>query len=166
MSYDLLVFDPMFAPRERTEFMVWYRDLVQWKEDRDYNSPMGMSGKLNLFFDTIRDEFPAMNGPYAYDFIISNKSISEPKQKTLWEKIFSIRKTNEKIQPRFNEALVTDYCLATNAIYMCFAWSVADQAYNRVFNIALSTGVGFFNVSANDGEILHDAKQFEDFMGL
>lgn len=166
MSYDLMVFDPKVAPREHGEFMAWYRDLTQWKEDRDYNSPKGMTGNLTNFFDALRQEFPPMNSPHAYDFDAPAKPLFKPKKSTFWEKLSGSRKTKENNPQDFNEALVTDYSLATSAIYMAFAWSVCDQAYNRVFNVALSTGVGFFNVSGNDSEILHDAKQFEDLMGL
>lgn len=166
MSYDLLVFDPAVAPRERTEFMMWYRQLVKWEEDRDYNSPVGVTGNLNDFYEKLREEFPAMNGPYAYDYDQPNPPIPEPKPKRFLSKILGL-KTNSSSPPvAFNEALVSDYCIAGNAIYITFSWSVADHAYNRVLNTALTTGVGFFNVSADEGEILHDPDQFEDFMGL
>jgi len=157
MSYDLLVFDPKMAPRDRTSFMTWYNDLTAWDERRDYNSPDGMTGNLPAFFESLRKEFPAMNGPFAYDF---DQPEREPP--SFWQKLFRAKQTPRPI----DEALVTDYTLAENAIYLAFAWSVSDLAYNRVFNTALSKGVGFFDVSANDGVILHDAKQFEDVMGL
>lgn len=159
MSYDLLVFDPEIAPRDRSDFMAWYSNLTKWEEKRDYNSPDGMTGNLPTFFERLRQEFPAMNGPLAYDF-----DQPEPKPLTFWQKLFGAKQPPAP-EP-FNEALVTDYTLAENAIYMAFAWSVSDQAYNRVFNIALSTGVGFFDVSAKNGAVLHDPGQFEDLLGL
>ncbi|WP_127112476.1 hypothetical protein [Shimia sediminis] len=160
MSYDLLVFDPKIAPRDRTDFMSWYGNLTKWEEQRDYNSPIGMTGNLPMFFEQLRQEFPPMNGPFAYEF-----DQAGPKPASFWQKLFRAKQPSTTPEP-FNEALVTDYSLAENAIYMAFAWSVSDQAYNRVFNTALSTGVGFFDVSANNGAILHDAGQFEDLMGL
>ena len=30
MSYDLMVFDTKVAPRERTAFLTWYKQLVKW----------------------------------------------------------------------------------------------------------------------------------------
>lgn len=159
MSYDLLVFNPENVPRDRVAFMAWYRNLTKWKDQRDYNSPNGMTGNLPTFFESLRSEFPAMNGPFAYDF-----DQPEPKPPSFWQKVFGAKQT-PVLEP-FNEALVTDYTLAEDAIYMAFAWSVSDLAYNRVFNTALSTGVGFFDVSSTNGAILHDSGQFEDLIGL
>ncbi|WP_322891241.1 MULTISPECIES: hypothetical protein [unclassified Yoonia] len=166
MSYDLLVFDPAVAPRGRTEFMIWYNQLVKWNEDRDYNSPVGVTGNLREFYEVMRKEFPPMNGPDAYDFDQPSPPLLESKPKGFLSKIFGSKALSSSPPPAFNEALVTDYCIAGNAIYIAFAWSVSDLAYNRVFNTALTTGVGFFNVSADSGEILHDLTQFEHFMGL
>lgn len=163
MSYDLLVFDPAVAPRERTEFMIWYEQLVKWEEDRDYNSPVGVTGNLKNFYENMREEFPPMNGPDAYDFDQPSPPIPEPKPKGI---PLGSNTMSSSPPVAFNEALISDYCIAGNAIYIAFAWSVSDLAYNRVFNTALTTGVGFFNVSANNGEILHDPGQFKDFMGL
>lgn len=159
MSYDLLVFDPEIAPRDRSDFMTWYGNLTKWEEQRDYNSSIGMTGNLPTFFERLREKFPAMNGPFAYDF-----DQVEPEPPSFWRKLWG--GTQTPATEIFDESLVTDYTLAENAIYMAFAWSVSDRAYNRVFNAALSTGVGFFDVSANDGAILYDASQFEDLMGL
>jgi len=161
-----MVFDPEFAPRERQKFMAWYSAVTKWGGERDYNSPENMTGNLRLFYDKLRAEFPPMNGPYAYDFDQPAQPIFEQKPKGFWSNIFRKTPQPKRHEPAFNEAFVTDYTLAENAIYMCFAWSISEQAYNRVVNTALSTGVGFFNVSENDGEILHDAHQFDDLMGL
>lgn len=166
MSYDLLVFDPNIAPRDRDEFMTWYGNITKWEEDRDYNSPDGMTGNLPKFFDRIREEFPPMNDPFAYDFDESPTLPVKEKPQGFLQKIFGQKKAVEPEKPTFNEALVTDYTLAESAIYMAFAWSVSDQAFNRVVNAALSSEVGFFDVSANNGVILHDPKQFDDWMGL
>ena len=165
MSYDLLVFDPIAAPRGRTEFMIWYRQLVKWEEERDYNSPVGVTGNLHGFYEKMRAEFSPMNGPDAYDFDHPKPPPLEPKPQG-GAKLFGSKTVISSPPPAFNEALVTDYCIAGNAIYLAFAWSVSDPAYNRVFNTTLTTGVGFFNVSADHGEILHDPGQFEDSMGL
>ncbi|WOE74973.1 hypothetical protein [Alterisphingorhabdus coralli] len=163
MSYDLLVFDPNTAPRKRDEFMKWYESLTRWEEQRDYDSPQGMTGNLPLFFERMRQEFPPMNGPFAYAFDQAEDP-NTTSSTSLWKKLFGL-KAKPAPEP-FNEALVTDYSLAESAIYMAFAWSVSDKAYNRVFNNALSAGVGFFDVSADNGVILHDPGQFEDLMGL
>jgi len=48
---------------------------------------------------------------------------------------------------------VTDYSIGKNIIYVAFAWLVAEEAYKKVLSLALKHGVGFFDVSSDDGEI-------------
>ena len=50
--------------------------------------------------------------------------------------------------------LVTDYCIGKNVIYVTFAWSVAEEAYDVMKNNSEKYQVGFFDASANDGDIL------------
>ena len=154
MSYDLFVFDPKVAPRDRDAFLAWYKGVIQWQEPRDYNSPDGMTGNLPEFYDRMRVEFPAMNGPFGY-------REPEPAPKGFLRRIFA----PEPPEP-IDEAMLTDYSCAKSAIYLSFRSSVSSRAYNRTFNTALSTGVGFFNASAANGEILHDPAQFDALMGL
>jgi hypothetical protein len=49
---------------------------------------------------------------------------------------------------------VTDYCIGKDVIYVTFAWSIAEKAYEVMKNIADKHKVGFFDASANDGDIL------------
>jgi hypothetical protein len=64
-----------------------------------------------------------------------------------------------------NEALenrLTDYCVASNAIYMAFAWSIAKEEYEHVASFKIKHDVGIFNVSGDDGEkILLDGLKIE-----
>ena len=149
-----MVFDPSVAPRDRDEFLVWYKEVMQWQEPRDYNSPDGMTGNLADFYDRMRVEFPAMNGPFAY-------REPEPAPKGFLRRLFA------PPQPEpIDEAKLADYSCAKSAIYLSFNFRISSRAYNRTVNTALSTGVGFFNVSAENGEILHDPEQFYALMGL
>lgn len=156
MSYDLMVFDSTQVPADRSAFMTWYREVVSWKEDRDFNSPEGMTGNLRKFFDALRQEFPPMNGPFAADLIEG----APPKIG------FIGRLMGKKPPAPIDESLITEYTLGRNCIYMCFAWSAADKAYNRVLNAALTHDVGFFDVSDTNGVILRTQGEIEDFMGL
>jgi len=156
MSYDLLVFDPQVAPVSRPAFMAWYGDLAKWEEARDYNSPEGMTGNLPQFYDRLRPVFPPMNGPFAFDF----DTLVEDKP-SFWQRLFGGRQPGPEALKPFNESLVTDYSCATSGIYMSFAWSVAEQAYEEVVRTALETGVGFFDVSAADGVIAHTSEQLQ-----
>ncbi|WP_175598021.1 hypothetical protein [Paenibacillus luteus] len=49
---------------------------------------------------------------------------------------------------------LTDYSLGSAVIYAAFAYSVAEEAYTIMRELALKHQVGFFNVSSNDGEII------------
>ena len=65
MSYDLMVFDPQVAPRERDAFRAWFQKQAEWSERRDYSVPAGAAPKLIDFFNAMREHYPPMNGPDA-----------------------------------------------------------------------------------------------------
>jgi len=49
---------------------------------------------------------------------------------------------------------VTDHCIGKDVIYSAFAWSEAEEAYSIMRALAIKHSVGFFDVSADNGEIL------------
>lgn len=51
-------------------------------------------------------------------------------------------------------AYESDYCIGKDVIYVAFAWSVAEEAYNKMNELAAKHGVGFFDVSSEEGAIL------------
>lgn len=51
--------------------------------------------------------------------------------------------------PRFDEVYLSDYCCASNAIYVGFAWSLQEEAYRHILMCAAKHKVGFFDVSAD-----------------
>ena len=63
MSYDLMVFDPAAAPREREAFRAWYRAQVEWTEHHGYNDPSVTTVDLRAWYQAIRQIYPNMNGP-------------------------------------------------------------------------------------------------------
>ncbi len=65
MSYDLMVFDPSAAPRDRPDFMRWYDGQTAWSEGHSYNDPAAASPALQAWFHDMRHFFPPMNGPFA-----------------------------------------------------------------------------------------------------
>ena len=67
MSYDVMVFDPVFAPRERGAFTEWFAKKVDWDVSHDYMNPQSTTTALRAWYDAIRTEYPAMNGPDATD---------------------------------------------------------------------------------------------------
>lgn len=48
----------------------------------------------------------------------------------------------------------SDYSIGKDVIYVAFAWSLAELAYNKMLELAEKHGVGFFDVSSDNGNIL------------
>lgn len=69
MSYDLMVFDPTVAPREREAFLAWYAAQTEWTEPHDYRDPLVTCPALLAWYSQMRGEFPNMHEPAfaAYD---------------------------------------------------------------------------------------------------
>ena len=130
MSYDLVVFEKSIAPGSKAEFLEWYEEQVEWKEDHDYDSIEVSSSKLkNWFLDMIK-LFPPMNGDFDMDDALEN---------------------DQELESRF-----TDYSIGKNLIYAGFAWSQAETAYNTMLMLALKHDVGFFDVSGTGAIILSE----------
>lgn len=127
MSYDLMVFEPTVAPKERQQFLKWYKAQAEWGEGHSYDDPSVASPSLQAWFQEMIRFFPAMNGPQA------SEDPDDPK--------------------------VTDHCIGKSVIYSAFAWSCAEEAHRKTRALAVKHGVGFFDVSANDGEILFPGDQ-------
>lgn len=125
MSYDLMVFAPDAAPKDRDAFMAWYRNITEWAEGHDYNDPKNTSPLLADWYRDMIADFPAMNGPDA----ISDDDAA------------------------FDSDRVTGYTCARSAIYADFRWSAAKQAYDSTLMYAAVHRVGFFDVSASDGAV-------------
>ena len=129
MSYDLMVFEPTVAPKERKEFMQWYARQTEWAECHSYQDHEVATEGLQAWFKEMIEYFPPMNGPLA------SEDYDDPK--------------------------VTDHCIGKHVIYSAFAWSVAEEAYPKMRELAIKHAVGFFDVSANDGEILFPSSSEE-----
>ena len=96
----------------------------------------GLSPNLRRFYDLFIQKYPPMNGPDA---------VSDDK---------------------LDDLNVTEYSITPNAIYLSFAWSIAEAAYPDCVSTGLTAGVGFFDVSTDDGDILYDAGDYDRLMGL
>jgi hypothetical protein len=67
MSYDLMVFAPEAAPRERGAFLQWFAQQAEWGEAHSYDDPAVSTPELRSWFLDIITTFPPLNGPYATD---------------------------------------------------------------------------------------------------
>jgi hypothetical protein len=65
MSYDILVFDPACAPRERDAFLEWWDAQADWSEPHPYDDSAFTTPSLRAWFTEMIERFPALNGPYA-----------------------------------------------------------------------------------------------------
>ncbi len=127
MSYDLMVFDPVIAPRDRDGFMSWYDKQTEWSESHDYSNPEVTTPELHSWFLDMIEEFPWIDDPKYMD------DVDNPK--------------------------LTEYNFGSSIIYVAFAWSEAVNARETVFKLARKHKIGFFDVSAENGQVwLPDAK--------
>lgn len=124
MSYDLMVFERTKAPQKRKEFLVWYDKETEWSEEHGYDDPAVTSPALRNWYEEMIKTFRAMDSPDA------------------------------EVEDDDAEAHLTEYSIGHNVIYAAFAWSVAEEAYEKVKALAQKHGVGFYDVSNDDGDII------------
>jgi len=124
-----MVFDKQKAPKTKSEFMEWYDIQTEWNEEHDYESANLTSLNLKNWFMEMKDTFPPMNGEFAPN-----------------EELISQDENLEKH--------LTDYSIGYDVIYVAFAWSLVDEAYTLLKQLASKYDVGFFDVSGNDGDII------------
>ena len=124
MSFDLLVFDPAIVQYEdREAFVAWYFETAEWEGSHDYADPNSTSASLQAWYNEMRVIYPAMNGPDA----VSDDDVDNPS--------------------------VSDYSFSTDAVYVTFAWSEAENAFTTMSSLAQKHQLGFFNVSSEDGGV-------------
>ena len=123
MSYDLMVFEPEAAPKGHNGFLEWCAEQTKWDEGHSYNDPSVASPRLRGWFLDVIRYFPPLNGVFAEDELPED------------------------------EAAAADYSIRRQMIYICFAWSKAELAYQTTLEFAAKHGLGFFNVSSKDEEV-------------
>ncbi|RXZ82971.1 hypothetical protein EBB07_08670 [Paenibacillaceae bacterium] len=127
MSYDLMAFDPLKAPADKETFMKWYEQQVAWQEDGNYSDISVASENLRNFYIELTQSFPSMN-------------VDE--------------ETFEAMEEAGTDNRLTEYGIREESIYVSFAWSIAEEAYSTMRELAEKHKVGFFNVSSTEGEII------------
>lgn len=121
-----MVFDPEEAPRDRAAFKDWYRRTTEWSEGHSYDDPPQTTPSLRAWYDDMRSQFRNMNGP------------GSP--------------TDDELMIPGVEDRLTDYSIGPHAIYAAFPWSAAEEAYQRVRELAVRHQVGFYDVSGDEGD--------------
>jgi len=117
VSYDLLVFDPDVAPRERTAFLRWFDAQTDWAASEV---------ELALVPEGLRRWREAMLASWPDMQEVDDDHVDDPH--------------------------VTGYSYGRHVIYVDFRWSVADEAYDAVRRLAVEHGVGFYDVSGDEGD--------------
>ena len=107
MSYDLMVFERTKAPQKRKEFLVWYDKETEWSEEHGYNDPAVTSSALREWYEEMIKTFPNMDA------------------------------SDVEVEDDDAEAHLTDYSIGHNVIYAAFAWSVAEEAYEKMKALSL-----------------------------
>ena len=126
MSYDLLVFDPAAAPRERAAFTDWWAQTSEWGEGHSYDDAGNTTPQLRAWYEDIRATFRNLNGP------------GSP--------------TDDELMIEGVEDRLTDYSIGRHAIYAAFPWPEAENAYPLVRDLAVKHRVGFFDASCDEPE--------------
>lgn len=126
MSYDLMVFDKEQAPNKKETFLQWYDEQTKWAEPHGYGTITVTTPALQKWYKDMVGQFPNMN-------LVDEELLDEDEDDEL-------------------ESRLTEYSIGYAMIYTAFAWSVADEAYSTMKELAKKHGVGFFDVSG-EGEI-------------
>ena len=144
MSYDLMVLDKRKRFSNKRDFLSWYDTITEWTDDIDYNDYRHATPSLQNWFMAIKDIVPPLNGEFApADGDLGNGEYQE-----------------------------ADYAIATEAIYVAFAWSDAQKVYNLAERLAKQFDVALFDICRNrviypDGFILDvDDTQEGPFIAL
>jgi len=121
-----MVFDPAVAPRDRGAFVKWFHHQAEWSEDHSYDDSVNTTPALRAWYEAIRKIHPNMNGPGAPSF-------------------------EDYLKPGVEDS-VADYSIGRHVNYVAFAWSQAEQVYPLVRSLAVKYGVGFYDVSGDEGD--------------
>lgn len=121
-----MVFDPVAAPHERAAFLEWYHQQAEWSEGHNYSDPANTTPALAAWYEAMRLTYPNMNGPNA----VTDEEMLEP-----------------GVEDRLG-----DYSIGHHVIYAAFSWSEAENVYPLVRALAVKYGVGFYDVSGDEGD--------------
>ena len=138
MSYDIMIIDRHPRFKDSKEFLEWYDDVIEWKEDLDYNDCEHATPHLKEWFMKMKDIVRPMNGKYA----LSDEEI--------------------------DRCLDADYAIAREGIMMAMGYSEADKICEIAFKLAKEYGLSYFDISGSnelhnpDGSSLFVFPQQED----
>ena len=130
MSYDIMIIDRHPRFKDSKEFLEWYDDVIQWKEDIDYNDCEHATPHLKEWFMKMKDIVKPMNGKYA----LSDEEI--------------------------DRCLDADYCIAREGIYMAMGYSNADKICDIAFKLAKEYGLSYYDITGANELYYPDGSSF------
>ncbi len=155
MSFDLLVFDPARVPDSDHDMCAWYDALVKWDHPDSNVTLAQTTPALRNFYELLALNFPP----------ITPNQDNSSKPARITDRLIHLLSGQKTIDPRFaedfDEARLTDYSIAKDAIYLSFAWSVSDDAIKTALDAAAETRVGFWNVSEKNSHPLRLPQQIK-----
>ena len=138
MSYDIMIIDRHPRFKDSKEFLEWYDDVTQWKENIDYDDCEHATPHLKEWFMKMKDIVKPMNGKYA----LSDEEI--------------------------DRCLDADYAIAREGIMMAMGYSEADKICEIAFKLAKEYGLSYYDITGSnelyypDGSSLFVFPQQED----
>lgn len=155
MSFDLLVFDPARVPNNDEDMRAWYDALVKWDHPDSNVTLARTTPALRKFYKLLAQKFPPMTP-------IQENAGKPASIADRLMRLFSGKKTiDTRFADDFDEARLTDYAIAKEAIYLCFAWSVSDDAIRAALDAAAEARVGSWNVSDKNSHPLRLPQQIK-----
>lgn len=130
MSYDIMIIDRHPRFKDSKEFLEWYDDVIQWKEDIDYDDCEHATPHLKEWFMKMKDIVRPMNGKYA----LSDEEI--------------------------DRCLDADYAIAREGIMMAMGYSNADKICDIAFKLAKEYGLSYYDISGTNELYYPDGSSF------
>lgn len=106
------------------------------------------------------------NTEWAEDHDYDNPAVSSPALQHWYEEMIKTFPNIDAVDvlDEKSESYLTEYSIGYDIIYAAFSWSVAEEAYEKMKTLAQKYGVGFYDVSGDDGQgeiLLPDGTQIE-----
>ena len=117
MSFDIAVFEPSAAPRERGAFENWFAEQADWSKNGARGNPSIVSPALQSWCEDIQKTFPNLNGP-------DTPACEETRK----------------------EDYLADYSVGKHVIYISFSRAVTDEAKRAILRTASLHKVGVYDL--------------------
>lgn len=130
MSYDIMIIDRHPRFKDSKEFLEWYDDVIEWKEDLDYDDCEHATPHLKEWYMKMKDIVRPMNGKYA----LSDEEI--------------------------DRCLDADYAIAREGIMMAMGYSEADKICEIAFKLAKEYGLSYYDISGSNELYYPDGSSF------